>query len=306
MSSKLLRRCSVMCALSISLAVAAAPAAEAGVVGGPGPAASIDESEKLPVIYVTGSNEPKQTADAFAASMRRFGLDVHPFMVWEPSDPTTSPYVTVKGNSARIPDFIEKLKAETGHDKFDVVTYSQGGLVTRYWLKDFDGARHVRKVVSLSGLIKGSPFQADALRNGQCPPRGFELFVPPELAKNPSDACLEMSSEGDEVRRLNTPSEALPGIRYYNITTTLEYDASPYRINLMDGPGDYYNIVTQDLCPNDPVFHLGMTMTPSVQSLVASALKGGPLEMKCMTPDSPPGVPSLKDIPPLENGPKVF
>ena len=147
--------------------------------------------------------------------------------------------------------------------------------MTRYWLKDFGGARHVRKVVSLSGLIKGSPFQADAVRNGQCPPPGLELLVPPELAKNPSDACLEMSSEGDEVRRLNTPSEALPGIRYYNITTTLEYDASPYRINLMDGPGDYYNIVTQDLCPNDPVVHLTMTMTPSVQSLVASALKGG-------------------------------
>ena len=290
-------------ALPGSAAPAGAPEA-GGVERGPGPYADIDESEKLPVIYITGSNEVQPTADAFAASMRRFGLEVHPFMVWEPSDPNTSPYVTVKGNSARIPAFVEKLKKETGHDKFDVVTFSQGGLVTRYWLKDFDGARHVRKVVSLSGMIKGSPFQADAIEKGQCPPQGFEVFVPPELRKNPTDACLEMSSEGEEIRRLNTPTEALPGIRYYNITSTLEYDASPYRINLMDGPGDYYNILTQDFCPNDPVIHPTMSLTPSVQSLVASALGGGPLEMKCMAPDSPGDLPSLADVPPLENGPQ--
>ena len=261
--------------------------------------------EKLPVVYISGSNELRPTADLFASMMSKRGFDVHPFMVWEPTRPETSPYVTVKGNSARIPEFIEKVKKETGSDKVDVVTYSQGGLVTRYWLKDFDGAKDVRTVVSLSGLIKGSPYQTQALEKGQCPPASADALVPPGFKKNPTDACLEMAEGGEEVTRLNTPTEALPGIRYVNITTRQEYDAAPYQINLMDGPGDYQNVITQDLCPNDVVPHLGMTLLPSVQSLVASALEGGPLKMECSIP-APEGLPTVDSlVPPLTEAPQM-
>ena len=259
--------------------------------------------EKLPVVYISGSNEPAFTADMFANALRHRGFDVHNFLVWDPARPETSPYVTVKGNSARIPEFVDKVKRETGADKVDVVTYSQGGLVTRYWLKDFDGAKDVRTVVSLSGIIKGSPYQADALRKGQCPPAAFEGLVPDGFRKNPTDACLEMAQGGEEVTRLNTPTEALPGIKYYNVTTRQEFDAAPYQINFMDGPGDYENIVTQDLCPNDPLFHLGFNLLPSVQGLVASALEGGPVRMECAVP-VPQGLPTLDSVvPPLKGAP---
>lgn len=212
--------------------------------------------------------------------------------------------MTVKGNSVRLATFVDKLKQQTGHDKFDVVTWSQGGLVTRYWLKYFGGADFVRKAVILSGMIKGSPHHADALRKGQCPPPNARLYVPQELLKSPSDTCLEMSSEGESIRSLNTPSEALPGIKYYAVTTKQEINAAPYGINLMDGPGDYTNIITQDLCPNDIVGHGGLTKLPSMQALVSNLLKDDNPTMPCMAPDSPNGLPTLGEIiPPLTSAP---
>ncbi|MDN8624229.1 MULTISPECIES: esterase/lipase family protein [Corynebacterium] len=155
--------------------------------------------EKLPVVYISGSNELRPTADLFASMMSKRRFDVHPFMVWEPTRPETSPYVTVKGNSARIPEFIAKVKKETGSDNVDVVTYSQGGLVTRYWLKDFDGAKDVRTVVSLSVLIKGSPYQTQALEKGQCPPASADALVPPGFKKNPTDALSKWLRVGKKL-----------------------------------------------------------------------------------------------------------
>ena len=212
------------------------------------PTANGDEARPtLPVVYVSGSTEPRNSADAFADALRAAGFDVHVFLVWEPADPATNPYTTVSGNSRRLPGFVDDVLAETGAPQVDVVTWSQGGLVTRYWLKEFGGAQHVRSLV-----------------------------CPSEMA------CDEMSDTGTRLRALNTPTEALPGIEYFNITTRWDENAFPYTTNLMSGPGDYENLVTQDQCPLDPVFHTTMTHTPSVQSAVISALHGGPMRMTCM------------------------
>ncbi|MDN8624530.1 MULTISPECIES: esterase/lipase family protein [Corynebacterium] len=293
----------VILAAAITLLLSSLPA-HAGDAQSPVTAGSSSTDGPLPVIYVSASSESRSSAEAYADSLRNHGLDVHVFMTWEPDDPSTSPYVTVKGNSARLATFVDKLKQQTGHDKFDVVTWSQGGLVTRYWLKYFGGADFVRKAVILSGMIKGSPHHADALRKGQCPPPNARLYVPQELLKSPSDTCLEMSSEGESIRSLNTPSEALPGIKYYAVTTKQEINAAPYGINLMDGPGDYTNIITQDLCPNDIVGHGGLTKLPSMQALVSNLLKDDNPTMPCMAPDSPNGLPTLGEIiPPLTSAP---
>ena len=126
----------VILTAAITLLLSSLPA-PAGGAQPPAAAESPSTDGPLPVIYVSASNESRESAESYADSLRKHGLDVHVFMTWEPNDPTTSPYVTVKGNSARLATYVDKLKEETGHDKFDVVTWSQGGLVTRYWLKDF-------------------------------------------------------------------------------------------------------------------------------------------------------------------------
>jgi len=220
----------------------------------------------LPVVYVSGSNETRASAERFATVLRKNGFDTSVFLVHEPKDPSTDPYRTVSGNSKRLPAFVDGVLARTHARKVDVVTWSQGGLVTRYWLKYFGGAAHVRSLTSMSGMIKGSPFQRTMLALGACPS---------------AKACDEMSDTGKRLHALNTPTEALPGIKYFNITTVTEENAFPYTTNLMSGPGDYENLITQDQCPFDLVFHTTMPENAGVQSAVISALHGGPMRMKC-------------------------
>ena len=192
----------------------------------------------LPVVYVSGSNETRASAERFATVLRKNGFDTSVFLVHEPKDPSTDPYRTVSGNSKRLPAFVDGVLARTHARKVDVVTWSQGGLVTRYWLKYFGGAAHVRSLTSMSGMIKGSPFQRTMLALGACPS---------------AKACDEMSDTGKRLHALNTPTEALPGIKYFNITTVTEENAFPYTTNLMSGPGDYENLITAPLGDDFPV-----------------------------------------------------
>lgn len=271
-----------------------------------GTATAAPSAAKVPLIYVASSMEDATLAQSFVTPMRMRGYDVHVFYTNDPKDPANNPFVSIKGNSRKLGSWVDQLAKRTGASKFDVVGASQTGLVIRYWLKYFGGAQHARKVVLLSGMIVGSPYQAQWLREGNCPPRDRKQYLPAQYrSMNPTPACGEQAMGGAEITALNTPRQALPGVKYYNITTLQEEEAAPYWINLMTGPGDYRNIVTQNMCPNDPVVHLTLTSTPSVQSLIDSALRGGPLRMDCMVP-SVPGAPTLRDsLKPLTTPPGI-
>ena len=56
-----------------------------------------------------------------------------------------------------------------------------------------------------------------------------------------------MSDSGKRPRP-QYPTQALPGIKYFNITTRWDENAFPYTTNLMTGRGDYENLVTQKQC----------------------------------------------------------
>ena len=220
--------------------------------------------------------------------MQARGYEVFTFQTNDPKDPYNNPFVRIRSNAAKLGRWADALSKRTGHKKFDVVTISQTGIVSRYWLKYYGGQKLVRKAVILSGMILGSPYQAQWLRQGKCPPADRLQYVPAQYRKmNPTPACREQAMGGAEITALNTPTQALPGITYYNITTLREEESAPFWINLMTGPGRYRNIVTQDLCPNDPIVHTTLTIAPSMQSLIDSLLRSGVPQMACMTPSSP-------------------
>lgn len=244
--------------------------------------------KRLPIIYLASAMENDTLSQLFTAPMRARGYEVYTFQTNDPADPANNPFVTIKGNSAKLGRWADALSKRTGHKKFDLVTISQTGIVGRYWLKDHGGQRLVRKAVILSGMILGSPYQAQWLREGKCPPADRLQYMPPQYrGMNPTPACLQQAMGGQSINALNTPTQALPGITYYNVTTLREEEAAPFWINLMTGPGRYRNIVTQDLCPNDPIVHMTLNIAPSMQSLIDSLLRTGVPAMACMTPSSP-------------------
>ncbi len=284
---------------AVATIAVALPISTGAAVGAPAPAANPVEQNKvkpnknLPLVYVGSGIETEQLAQTFAVPMRMRGYDVHVFLTNDAADPANNPFFTIRGNSAKLGRFVDAIAKRTGK-QVNVVGASQTGIVIRYWLKYYGGQKHTRTAVLLSGMIKGSPYQSTWLEQGKCPPSDRLQYLPPKLRKvNPTPACLEQAMAGKQINALNSPSEALPGVRYVNITTMQEEEAAPFWINLMDGPGNYTNVVTQNLCPNDPVIHTTLTVLPSMQSLIDSALRGGRPKMDCMVPVIP-GAPTLK------------
>ncbi|GED96913.1 esterase/lipase family protein [Gordonia crocea] len=220
--------------------------------------------------------------------MKARGYEVYTFQSNDPKDPRNNPFVRIKSNAAKLGRWADVLSKSTGHQKFDVVSISQTGILTRYWLKYDGGQKLVRKAVIPSGMILGSPYQAQWLRQGKCPPTDRLQYLPPQYrGMNPTPACHEQAMGGADITALNTPTQALPGITYYNVTTLREEESAPFWINLMTGPGRYRNIVTQDLCPNDPVVHMTLNLLPSMQTLIDSLLRTGVPAMACLLPTSP-------------------
>lgn len=256
----------------------------------------------VPLIYVAGADADLAAANrSFADPMRKRGFTVHVF-TYSPA-PEYSPLVTITGNSKRLERFVDRIVAQTGQRRFDVVGVSQSGMITRYWLKYFGGDQHARKVVLLSGIVKGSPYQAAWVRQGLCPPVNRRWNMPARYRSvRITPGCYEQAQGSTKVTALNTPREALEGIDYLNVSTTLEAEAAPYQQNFMAGPGRYRNVLTQDFCPNDPVLHSNIYALSSVHSLISSFLRGQKLQMRCMVA-APRGAPNLRQIPPLSDPP---
>jgi triacylglycerol esterase/lipase EstA (alpha/beta hydrolase family) len=56
----------------------------------------------------------------------------------------------------QVRDAADRLRERTGAEKVDVVAFSMGALVTRYWLMRLDGKPAVRRFVSISGPHHGT------------------------------------------------------------------------------------------------------------------------------------------------------
>jgi triacylglycerol esterase/lipase EstA (alpha/beta hydrolase family) len=56
----------------------------------------------------------------------------------------------------QVRDAADRLRARTGATRVDVVAFSMGALVTRYWLMRLDGKPAVRRFVSISGPHHGT------------------------------------------------------------------------------------------------------------------------------------------------------
>ncbi|MBV7294632.1 lipase [Corynebacterium sp. TAE3-ERU12] len=225
--------------------------------------------EPLPVVYVAGSWQPEWLAQRAANSLRRRGFDVYPCTLHDPERPRTLVTRTVRDISEKLPAFVDEVLTKTGASQVDVVAYSLGGLVVRYWLKEFGGAEVVRTAVLLSGVVQGSPVEQWLEERGWLPT---------------GDSVSEVARGGDEIKGLNTPQEAVEGVRYVCITTRYEIDAAPYEINFLSGPGEYDNILIQDQLPGEPILHQGLDQLSGVWAGVADALRGRPVNFQSVLP----------------------
>ncbi|MEV1330042.1 alpha/beta fold hydrolase [Micromonospora costi] len=162
--------------------------------------------------------------------------------------------------------YVDQVRAVTGATTVDLVGHSEGGLVSRYYLKRLGGTAVVGRYVSL-----GSPQYGTYVANilaflglGSC--AGIV-------------ACQQMSIGSAFLADLNAGDDTPGPVRYTAVRTLQDELVRPVdNATLRDGAT---NVLIQAYCPLRVVGHLGLVLDGTTYTVVRDALAGAPVNPSC-------------------------
>jgi pimeloyl-ACP methyl ester carboxylesterase len=187
---------------------------------------------------------------------------------------STSPLMVPGGldamdrSAARIREFVTEIREATGAAEVDLVGHSEGGLHSLYVPKEYSLSHEVGRVVALAPPTHGTDGSglltvARAL--------GLPPLMRPLTALFGCTACDEIAISQSFIERLNDGPIAQPGIEYTIIASRGDYIVTPTSTSFVQEPG-VRNIVVQDICPSDPVGHIGLAFDTGVLGMITNAL----------------------------------
>ena len=109
---------------------------------------------KDPVVIVGGFLTGQPIADIFYTGLAdRLRADGYQAFIFGPVDFGTA---DIRDSSASLNQFVDGVRASTGAQKVDLIGHSQGGLTSRYYIKNLGGAAEVDSMISLASLHYGT------------------------------------------------------------------------------------------------------------------------------------------------------
>ncbi|WSG63171.1 alpha/beta fold hydrolase [Nocardia sp. NBC_01730] len=182
--------------------------------------------------------------------------------------------------------FVDQVLAATGASKVDLVGFSQGATVTRYYVNKLGGAPKVDQWVGLAspsygGVMYGLVPLAEAI------PGALQAF-----AQVTSLAAVQQVEGSPIMTDLNAGGDTVPGVQYVTIGSRVDEMIQPFSNIALRGPGAQ-NIVLQDLCPSDLTGHFHMVYDPFVQELLLTALDPGSPAPVCKPVPLGTGIPEV-------------
>ncbi|MET8907087.1 alpha/beta fold hydrolase [Micromonospora sp. NPDC004551] len=172
----------------------------------------------------------------------------------------------IRESARALSSYVDQVRAATGAAKVDLVTHSEGGLVSRWYVKFLGGAAKVDHYVSL-----GSPQQGTYVANivnfvglGSC--AGIV-------------ACQQMSIGSSFLADLNGGDDTPGAVRWTTVRTWQDELVRPVdNASLADGAT---NVLVQAWCPLRIVGHLGLVLDGTTYTVVRQALADAAIRPNC-------------------------
>jgi pimeloyl-ACP methyl ester carboxylesterase len=217
------------------------PATEAG--------APVAQDRPGPVLLVPGYGGSAESLPVLAEELRAAGRTVT--VIEPPGDGLGDLRET-----ARVLLEESERAMDDGAPSVDVVGYSAGGLIARYWAAELGGDAVARRIVTVGSPHHGTSLAALGARVGRCPP-GCEQLVP----------------DSDLLTDLNADDETPDGPLWTTIWTDQDETVTPPDSARLDGATQ---VVVQQVCPGTAVAHGELPQHPLVTALVLEALAVDP------------------------------
>lgn len=216
-----------------------------------------------PVVVVAGLFGPATVYQPLASRLRADGNRVFVYQL-----PQLGVFDVARSAQA-FADFVDGVRASTASAKVDLVAHSEGGLVSRYYIKVLGGLDRVGSYVSL-----GTPQYGTAIANimafytlGSC------LGI---------TACVQMRIGSGFLAALNAGDDAPGAVRYTTVFTVEDVLVRPVGNAALTGGAT--NVLLQHLCPLRVVGHVGLVLDGAVYTIIRSALAGTPVSARCLAP----------------------
>lgn len=166
----------------------------------------------------------------------------------------------------QIGAFVDQVLAATRSAKVDLVGFSQGANVTRYYVNKLGGAPKVDQWVGLASPSYGGVMYG-LVPVAQAIPGALQAF-----AQVTSLAAVQQAEGSQIMLELNEGGDTVPGVRYVTVGSHVDEMIQPFENIALRGPGAR-NIALQDLCPADLTGHFHMVYDPFVQELLLTVLE---------------------------------
>lgn len=174
----------------------------------------------------------------------------------------------IDSSAREIARFIDDVRSATHAAEVDVVGHSEGGFQSLYIPKVLDYGANIRRVVALAPPTHGTTFASLVEAANLLGVRSTVDFV---LRTFGCDACSDLIVGGPAVQRLTSGPIAVPGVDYTVIASRTDVLVTPTETSFVREPG-VRNMYVQDVCPFDPVGHIGMAFDPGVATMISNAL----------------------------------
>ena len=234
-----------------------------GIMAGALPAQA---ATKDPVIIVAGTFADQSGANVFYAPLAT-RLRADGYQVWIFGLPSAG-LGDARTAAAKLNTFADGVRSQTGSAKVDIVAHSQGGMISRYYIKNLGGAAEVDSLVSLGAVHYGTAAAnaAKILGLGNC--LGFV-------------GCQQMSIGSSFLNDLNAGDDTIGNVVYTNFVTAFDEVIVPYTNGYLNNDGNNTNVRIQSQCPARYVGHVTLATDGTVYSGIQDALAKRSISLSC-------------------------
>jgi pimeloyl-ACP methyl ester carboxylesterase len=255
-------------ALLAVCSLAVVPAGAAGGINDPGCRSA---AHPVPVVLLHGLGASK-SEDIDEIQRQLAGLGYCTFATTYGAHeiaPFIGGVISVADSAKQIAAFVRVVLAETKAKKVDLVGHSEGAFQSLYVTKTQGISRRINRVVAIAPPTHGTTFAGlyDLAYVGG----DRRALVDHLLHTFGCQACSDLGIGGAAVATLNKGPVAQPGVAYTILTSTFDELVTPTSTSFVHERG-VANSYVQDVCPLDPVGHLGEAYDPNVWHLVENAL----------------------------------
>jgi triacylglycerol esterase/lipase EstA (alpha/beta hydrolase family) len=200
--------------------------------------------------------------------------------------PLTGIYATgdIAASASQLSAEVNHVLSETGASKVDLVGWSQGGMMPRYYINNLGGASKVNMLVGFAPSNYGTTLDGVVNLIGNLGALGLATV----LLSATCPACAEQIQGSSFLASLNvTPT--VSSVKYVVIETSDDEVVTPYTNAFLPAAPNVQNITLQNQCPQDASDHLSIPYDSNALQDMINALG----------PDSPSFQPTCAAVGPV-------